>query len=189
MSGFIRATLVLKSTVPIILLIYFIHYLNYSANEGLGTCYSSTTETGVTSLTPIDDYVNVTEQWRTLMLLGIVWSCIDLVIILIFLIVPQFFMFRYSFISTCIFYSWLIAASIATSNTSGTNCSQTPELAVEGMFLKNLTYSFWGITYMIFFLSACIYILLRTIFSTFLQVLEAFLDPQGAAKRAAARAA
>ena len=40
---------VCSAIVPIILLGFFSHYLNYSANNGLPSCYSSTSVEGLTS--------------------------------------------------------------------------------------------------------------------------------------------
>ena len=76
------------SLVPIILLGFFSHYYNYSTNNNLTTCWADP-DTGATSPTIIDGYTNVTQEWHTLMLVGIIWATIHIVVVGIIVASPK----------------------------------------------------------------------------------------------------
>ena len=75
------------SLVPIILLGFFSHYYNYSTNNNLATCYAN--PNGATSPIPEDGYNNITQEWHTLMLVGIIWATIHLVVVGIIVASPK----------------------------------------------------------------------------------------------------
>lgn len=137
---------VCSAIVPIILLGFFSHYLNYSANENLGTCWSSTSVDGLSGASPVElpGYINVTEEWRTLILVGIVWASVHLGVVGIIVAIPKLGLMIQG-LNSCLYLAWLITATVFRWNTAGKNCSQTPMLETEGKFLKNLTLSLWGI--------------------------------------------
>ena len=140
-----------------ILLGFFVHYFNYSANNNLLPCYANPDTTTVLPHAA-EGYINVTQQWRTLMLVGIVWSSFHLFGVLLVMIKPLVKVgLGISCLSSCTYFAWLISATIFRWNETGEVCSgkyldvsakETESLNYlisEGLFMRNLTLSLWGI--------------------------------------------
>lgn len=114
-----------SAIVPVILLGFFSHYLNYSANNNLGECWSSPSVDGQTSTTGIgnEGYTNVTEEWRTLILVGIVWASVHVGVVGIIVAIPKLGLMIQG-LNSCLYLAWLITATVFRWNTAGKNCSQ-----------------------------------------------------------------
>ena len=126
-----------------ILLGFFIHYLNYSTDNNITDCYADAS-TGSVCFDICAGLTNVSDQWRNLEIVGITFSSVAIssfVFILIKPLMPLGLLLSCSY--GCIYFGWLITATIFRWNVTGQACA--PFLAAEGKFLKNLTLSLWGI--------------------------------------------
>lgn len=143
--------------VAIILLGFFAHFYTYSVKSDLVSCYADSS-TGEKCNGP--DYTgctNVTIQWQNLMLVGMVWTSVQILSVLFIFFKIKFLVgigLFFSCLGLCTNFAWLITTTIFRWNASGRTCSgdglpsqadMDSYLIVEGKFLKNLTLSMWGI--------------------------------------------